>query len=161
MTQEQETLITDEMRATIGREGAPTRLEVDKTAVRMFARAVGHTDLVFFDEDYAKGKGHRSIVAPPGYLGTPPYSPNAGAFTGPGGTWPDGRPMRALNGGSEYEYTGVEICAGDVLTSVTKIVSLDERRASLGMMLITRRETVYTNQNGEVVCRSYGTGLTY
>jgi hypothetical protein len=31
----------------------------------------------------------------------------------------------------------------------------------MGLMLITRRETTYTNQNGEVVCRGYGTGLTY
>ena len=29
------------------------------------------------------------------------------------------------------------------------------------MMMITRRETTYTNQNGEVVCRAYGTVLNY
>jgi hypothetical protein len=162
MTQQQEeSLLTDEMRATIGVESAPAKLEVEKTAIRMFARAVGHTDLIFYDEDYARSKGHRSIVAPPGYLGTPIYSPNSGGFTGPGGRSPSGRPLRALNGGTEYEYTGVEICAGDTITSVSKTISIDERRSSMGLMLITRRETVYTNQNGEVVCRGYGTGLTY
>jgi hypothetical protein len=160
MTQE-ESLLTDEMRATIGKEGQPTRLELDKTAVRMFARAVGHTNLKYFDEAHAQSLGHRSILAPPGYLGTPVFSPAGGGFTGPGGVGPNGRPLRALNGGSEYEYTGIDICAGDILTSVTKVVSIDERRSSLGPMLITRRETVYTNQDGEVVCRAYGTGLTY
>ena len=159
--QEEETLITDEMRANLNKEGPPTTLEVEKTSIRMFARAVGHTDLIFFDEAYAKSKGHRSIVAPPGYLGTPIFTPNSGGFTGPGGVSPSGRPLRALNGGTEYEYTGIDICAGDTITSVSKTVDLNERRSSMGLMLITRRETTYTNQNGEVVCRGYGTGLTY
>jgi hypothetical protein len=40
-------------------------------------------------------------------------------------------------------------------------VDISERKSSLGMMLITRRETTYTNQNGEVVARAYGTSLQY
>ena len=163
MTQEAESLITEEMRASIGREGPPVRFEVDKTAVRMYARAVGHTDRVFYDEEYAKSKGHRSIVAPPAYVGTPIYNPQvmgSGGFTGPG-TGPGGRPWRALNGGSEFEYTGVEICAGDVLTAVSKTTSIRETKSSLGPMLISQRESVYTNQKGEVVCRALGTSLQY
>ena len=162
MTQEQaESLITDEMRASIGREGLPTRLEVEKTGIRMFARAVGQTDPIFYDEAYAKSKGHRSLVAPEGFLGTPIFDPSRppagpGAPAGRGG-----RLTRALNGGSEYEYYGIDICAGDVITAVSKTVDITERQSSLGQMLITRRETTYTNQNGEVVCRSYGTGLQY
>jgi hypothetical protein len=161
VTQQEETLITDEMRASLNKEGPSAKLEVEKTSIRMFARAVGHTDLIFYDEDYAKSKGHRSIVAPPGYLGTPIFTPNSGGFTGPGGVSPSGRPLRALNGGTEYEYTGIDICAGDTITAVSKTVDMTERRSSMGLMLITRRETTYTNQNGEVVCRGYGTGLTY
>ena len=159
-------MISDEMRASIGVEGPTSRHDVDKTGIRMFARSVGHTDLIFYDEDYAKGRGHRSLVAPPGYLGTTSFRPGAaqgGPAAGPGGGRPaaGGRPRRVLNGGTEYEYTGVEICAGDVLTSVGKVVSIDQVASSLGQMLITRRESKYTNQNGEVVCRSYGTGLQY
>jgi len=161
VTQQEETLITDEMRGSLNKEGPPTTLEVDKTSIRMFARAVGHTDLIFYDEAYAKSKGHRSIVAPPGYLGTPIFTPNSGGFTGPGGVSPSGRPLRALNGGTEYEYTGIDICAGDTITAVSKTVDMTERRSSMGLMLITRRETTYTNQDGQVVCRGYGTGLTY
>ena len=162
MTQEKaESMITDEMRASIGVEGPPTTLEVEKVGIRMFARAVGQNDLIFYDEAYAKSKGHRSLVAPEGYFGTPIFNPNA-APSG-AGTQLDrnGRQARVLNGGSEYEYTGIDICAGDVLTSVTKIVDISERQSSLGMMMITRRETTYTNQNGEIVARSYGTGLQY
>jgi hypothetical protein len=161
-SQQPESLITEEMRAAIGREGPPVRYELDKTAIRMFARAVGHTDAIFYDEDYARSKGHRSLVAPPSYLGTPVFSARSGGggFTGPG-MGPGGRPWRALNGGSEFEYTGVDICAGDVLTAVTKTINIRETRGSLGPMLITQRETLYTNQNGEVVCRAVSTGLQY
>ena len=72
-----ESAITDEMRASIGVEGAPTLNEVTTTGIRMFARAVGYTDQRFYDEAYAKSKGYRSLLAPPGYLGTAVYNPNA------------------------------------------------------------------------------------
>jgi acyl dehydratase len=147
------------MRASINVEGPPMRLEVDKTGIRMFARAVGYTDPVFYDEEYAKSKGHRSLLAPPGYLGTAAFNPNA-RQAGPGGP-ARGRQGGGLDGGIERQYTGIEICAGDVLTAVSKIVSITERPSRLGSMVITRRETTYTNQNGEVVCRAYGTILTY
>ena len=162
MTQEQQSLITDEMRANIGKEGPPSTLEVEKTGIRMFARAVGHTDQIYFDEAYAKSKGHRSLVAPPAYFGTAIYNPQRGTQTGGGNqTGPGGRVMRGLDGGREFDYTGVEICAGDTLTAVSKTVDISERESRLGMMMITRRQTTYTNQNGEVVCRAYGTTLQY
>ncbi len=162
---EAESLITEEMRASIGREGPPSKLELDKTGIRMFARSVGHVDPIFYDEEYAKSKGKRSIVAPPGYLGTAAFRPGGGE-RGPGGMPARAagqRGGRVLNGGTEFEYTGIDICAGDTLTSVGKTVSINEAPSgSLGAkMLITRRQTTYTNQNGEVVCRSYGTTLQY
>jgi hypothetical protein len=161
MTQEVETLITDEMRNSVGVESEPTTLEVDRTGIRMFARAVQHVDQVFYDVAYAQSKGHRDIIAPPGYFGTPIYNPT-NPVRGPGTQLgAHGKPLRGLNGGSEFEFTGVDICAGDTITAVSKVVSVSERKASLGMMVITRRETTYTNQLGEVVGRSYGTSLAY
>ena len=107
----EESLITDEMRATIGKEGEPSVLEVDKTTIRWFARAVGHVDLIYYDEAYAQSKGHRSIVAPPGFLGQPVYIPQEG-LTGaslPGAARLLGStPRRVLNGGTEFEYYGEE-----------------------------------------------------
>ena len=160
MTQETQSRITDEMRASIGRESPPQIHEVTSTGIRMFARAIGYTDLIHYDEAYAKSKGHRGLVAPPAFLGTTIFDPN-NQPAGPGAPGPGGQRRLGMNGGNEFEYTGVEICAGDVLTSVSKTVSIDERRSSMGQMIITRRESVYTNQKGEVVCRAYGTGLQF
>ena len=45
-----ESLITAEMRAAIGEESEPVQLEVDRTAIRMFARSVGHVDPIFYGD---------------------------------------------------------------------------------------------------------------
>ena len=160
MTQQQETVVTDEMRAAIGKESEPTTLEVEKTGCRMFARAVGHTDQIFYDEEHAKSRGYRSIVAPPGFFGTLASRPGAGRAGPPGGGRFSIPYKRVLNGGTEYEYFDT-VCAGDVLTSRSKIAGFDERSGSLGPMLITTRETTYTNQDGKAVAKMYGTTIQY
>lgn len=163
MTQQQEfqSVVTDEMREVVGKEGEPATLEVDKTGCRMFARSVGHTDLIFYDEEYAKSKGYRSIVAPPGFFGTAAFRPGAARAPGEmGGARFEIPYKRVLNGGTEYEYFDA-VCAGDVLTARTKISGFNERAGSLGPMLITSRETTYTNQEGKVVAKMYGTTIQY
>ena len=160
MAEAQDSLITDEMRAYIGKESEPTTLEVDKTSVRMFARAVGYTDPVFYDEEAAKAAGYRSLPAPPGYLGTPVYNPSRpgrGFAMGP----QPARPLnRILNGGTDVEYFD-DICAGDILTSTSHVASYEQRKGSIGDMLITTTKTVYKNQAGKVVAIMTGTGIRY
>jgi hypothetical protein len=155
----QPSIITDEMRAVIGQESDPQTVEVDRSAVRMFARAVGHTDPVFYDVEEARRRGYRDLPCPPAFLGTPVFVPNQPAravytsFKSPF--------TRVLNGGTEVEYFDQHICAGDVLTSTTKIADLGERQGSLGPMLIIRFETTCRNQQGKVVAILRGTGIQY
>lgn len=165
MTQAKPSVITEEMRAAIGVEGPPATLEVEKTNCRMFARSVGHTDPIFYDEAAAKARGYRSIVAPPGFLGTPIFRPGGGGGA-PGEM--GGRNFsvpykRILNGGTDYEYFPDDdvVCAGDTITARSKIASFEEAEGSLGPMLITKRETTYTNQRGIVVAKMYGTLIQY
>lgn len=155
-----ESVITDEMREAIGKESPPTTLDVEKTNCRMFARAVGHTDNIFYDEEYAKSKGYRSVVAPPGFFGTPVFRPGGGRGEGPPVRGYSIPYKRVLNGGTEYEYFD-SVCAGDTITSTTKISGFTERTGSIGPMLITERETTYTNQDGNVVAKMLGTTIQY
>lgn len=162
MAEVENSVITQEMRDVLGVEGAPATLEVDKTSVRMFARAVGYTDMVFYDEEEAKRRGYRSLPAPPGYLGTRVFVPSSGPAEMP---MSEGRRYtipykRVLNGGTEIEYFD-DICAGDILTSRSKVASFNETKGSLGPMLITTTETNFTNQDGKRVAVMRGTSINY
>lgn len=150
--------LTDEMKAAIGKSGESTHLDVTTTGIRIFARAVGYTNPLYFDEEYAKSKGYSSIVAPPGYFGTPVWDPrNAGA--GPRRLY-ESPFKRNLNGGTEV-WPMAKIVAGDRLTSVTTLVNLEGAAGRLGPMLIQTSETVFTNQDGVVVGKTRGTGISY
>jgi MaoC dehydratase-like protein len=166
--QPEQSVITEEMRASIGVESQPWTVEVEKTGVRMFARAIGYTDPVFYDETFAKSKGYRSLPCPPHFLGTPVFNPNDSDAT-------FGAPRRGnrdfkipytrrLNGGTDIEYfnsgPGDAICAGDVLQVTSRVASFTERTGSLGPMLITVSETVY-RRAGEIVAIGRGTGIAY
>jgi len=164
--QEFESVVTDEMKALIGVKGEETVSELTTTSVRMFARSVGYVDPAFYDEAVARDRGFRSLPAPPGYLGTPIFNPaeSDATFGGRrgGGGFRSPYPL-VLNGGTDIEYTGEQICAGDTLTSATALASLNERwSGALGVpMLIQVSETTYTNQHGQVVAVSRGTGISY
>jgi acyl dehydratase len=155
--------ISDEMLANVGKEGSPTTLEVDKTMIRMFARAVGYTDPVYYDEAAAKAAGYRNLPCPPGYLGTPVFKPGREP-SGPGpmsfGPAPKKPLTRILNGGTVIEMLG-DVCAGDVLTSRGHLSELAETKGSLGTMVVMTNKTVYKNQADETVAISTGTILRY
>ncbi len=157
--------ITDEMRAVIGVESAPWTHEVTTTSVRGFARGVGYTDLVYFDEAAAKAAGYRSLPCPPTYLGTPIFIPGecSDTFSGPkdsGPTINHGLP-NLLDGGTETEYYA-DICAGDTLTVSSKATDLSVREGrSTGKMLIVTRETRVVNQDGELVATQQSQGIFY
>jgi hypothetical protein len=159
MAEPQSSVITDAMRAEIGKESEPVTFEVDKTACRMFARSVGYTDPIYYDEDHARSKGYRGIPVPFAFLGHPVYNPNAPQRLG--GYFRTDTPFkRVLNGGTDIEYFD-NICAGDVLTATSKLVDLSERESRLGPMLITVTEGTFRNQDGKVVAKMRGTGIQY
>ena len=156
-----ESLITDEMRAQIGQESAPWLCEVERGGVRMFARAVGQSDPVFYDAQAAEQAGYRDLPAPPGYLGTPIFQPGTNSSgLGGGGPKPSRDLTRILNGGTEIEYLE-DICAGDVLSARSHVASYEERKGSIGDMLIVTSKTTYTNQNDAVVAVMTGTLIRY
>ena len=158
MTQ-QTSIITDDMRARIGVESEPVAYEIDNTGCRQFARAVGYTDPVYFDETAAKAAGHRGIPAPVGFLGHPVVVPGQPSRT-PEAFRMDIPYKRVLNGGTDIEYLA-DVCAGDKLTATTKLADLSEREGRMGPMLIVNTETTFKNDNGETVAIQRGTAIRY
>ena len=156
MADENASVVTDEMRAQLNVESEPWMVEVDKTSVRMFARSCQYDDPLFYDEEFAKSKGYRSIPAPPHYLGTPIFDPNAPAR---GGRQLNIPYKRNLNGGTDIEYFD-SLQAGDVLTATSMLTELEETSGRLGPMLIVRNQTTY-RRDGKVVAILRGTGIRY
>lgn len=150
--------LTDEMKAAIGKSGDPSAYEVTSQGIRLFARAVGYRNPLYFDEEYAKSKGHPTIIAPPGYFGVQVWDPRRGS-AGPRRMY-ESPFSRNLNGGTEVEPIQ-HVYAGDRLTAVSTLANLEGAVGRLGPMLIQTTETVYTNQNGVVVAKTRGTGLSY
>jgi N-terminal half of MaoC dehydratase len=141
-------LITSELRALIGREWPPVLHEVERTGIRMWARAVGLEDPIYHDEEAARAEGFERLPAPPGFVGVPRMRP---------GDPEPGPPIRglhpelnrSLNGGTEFEYRS-PILAGDELVATTRIVDLKQRSGSVGPMLLITRETTYRRDEEEV-----------
>ena len=157
--------ISDAMRALIGVESEAWTHEVTTTSVRAFARGVGYTDLVYYDEPAARAAGYRSLPCPPTYLGTAVFIPGqcSDTFSGPKQSGPSldhGLP-NLLDGGTETEYLA-DICAGDTLRVSSKISDLTVREGrSTGQMLIVTRETKVVNQNRELVALQRGQAIFY
>lgn len=151
------TYITEEMLQLVEKEWEEITLEVTSTGCRMFARAVGHTDRIFYDRDVARARGYRNIVAPPGYLGTQVFDPVA-----------DSRPLirrlglpleRGLNAGTQLEYFDT-ITADDVLVATPKIIDLTERDGKSGRMVFMTVQTMF-RRDGRVVAKTENTTILH
>ncbi len=146
-------LVTEEMRQkSIGAEGKPTVLEVEKGAIKRFAEALGDPNPLWNDEAAARKGRYGGIVAPPTFLRSirfqRPDLPLEIPFN------------RLLDGGSEWEYFG-PVRAGDRITAIARIADVSERSGRLGLMLFTVFEVTYTNQLDEVVATQRSTSIWY
>jgi len=151
-------VITDEMRATIGIESEPSIFEIEKEPIRRWADAIQDANRLYHDEAYAKKTLFGGLIAPPGMIGNYQFPVKEGK-PGPGIQPPF---VRILNGGNEFEYF-LPAKAGDVLSATTKIASIFERQggASTGRMLFVVRESTYKNQRGETVAKTRNTLIHY
>ena len=146
------------MSSLVGRDWPAVVHEVDRSAIRMWARAVGFDDPVYYDAQVARDRGHPDMPAPPGYLGTPQYSPD-GPEPGPPIRGLNPALTRSLNGGTACEYMA-QIHAGDLLEATTRIVDLQQRHGSLGHFVLITRETTFL-RGSEVVARVRATAINY
>ncbi len=151
-------LLTEDIKALVGRPWPPITYEVDRTGIRAWARAVGYDDPVYYDESVAQERGYPRLPAPPGFLGVPRFRPGE-PEPGPPirGLHPE--LQRSVNGGTALEYHST-VLAGDELLATPVIVDIKERRGSLGQMLILTREVRFT-RHGDPVATLTATVINY
>lgn len=151
-------VLTEDIKALIGRPWPAITYEVDKTGIRAWARAVGYDDPVYYDVAVAHARGYPALPAPPGYLGVPRFRPGE-PEPGPPirGLHPE--LQRSVNGGTELMYQGT-VFAGDELVATPVFVDIKERHGSLGQMLILTREVCF-ERHGDLVCKLTATVINY
>ncbi|MFT4584246.1 MAG: acyl dehydratase [Gammaproteobacteria bacterium] len=129
----------------IGTKSPPFDADVEKGRLRLFAKAIGETNPIYFDEDAAQDAGHSSILMPPTFLfclemeHPDPY------------LWfrELGIPLpRALHGGQRFQYYR-SAHAGDVMTFRSEIVDIYAKKN--GALEFVVQDVFITNQSAESV----------
>ncbi len=151
----QESAITPELKALVGKEFPPTTWEVTKGDIIRFAQAIEDPNPLWNDEKQARRSRYGGLVAPPTFLASLVNEETTRLlFNMP-------TPLkRVLNGGNELE-SYQPIRPGDRITVTEKVVNLREGQGTLGHMLFIITEVTYTNQFGEAVARGRNTFIRY
>jgi hypothetical protein len=136
----------------IGLELPPFEVVIEHGALQRFAAALAETDPIYFDEQAARAKGFRSIVALPTFpvvLGTRREL-----------TWDlvatlGVRPSQILHGSQRYVLHRT-LCAGDRLIGCKKVTNLYEKRGgALGFIETTIEYR--DSADGTLVCEDFCT----
>lgn len=151
-------MLPEEVAKLIGKVGDTAILEVEKGAIKKLADAVGDSNPLYWDDEYARASRYGATIAPPGFFGWPVK-------------WKGNMPLllplrrevvdtianagysRILDAGIEYDFFH-PVYAGDILAAVPKVISITERETKGGKMLFSVIEITYLNRNADVVAKA-------
>lgn len=122
----------------------PTSLEIDRGRLRLFAKATGQTDPVYFDLDAAKAAGHPDLLVPPTFLfGIDLEQPDPFAFYKEHNV----DMTRVLHGSQRFDYIAPVFAGEEVVATRTVKDVVDKKE---GALTFVEGETVIT-RGGETV----------
>ena len=162
-------MLPEEVTKFIGQIMGASIFEVEKEVIRRFADAVDDSNPLYWDEEYAKKSRYGSIIAPPGFISSPWFSGRPTKWGRRDMTSSEEtaclRPAlakagygRLLDGGMEYELF-CPVRAGDTITTSSMIKDIIGREGQTGKMAFVIIDTVYTNQNGDLVAKTRQTSI--
>jgi acyl dehydratase len=153
----EQSLITDEIRAWIGKETPPWTIDVTRRDITRFAVATDDVNPLYLDDEYAQRSRYGGLIAPPLFYMAPITDPMPEAGLRADGLPYEGKfpipptPLsRVMDGGTEIEFHA-PMRLGDTLTGRCKILDIYQKEGRSGPLIFVVRETRYTNQHGEIV----------
>ncbi|HCF60476.1 MAG TPA: MaoC family dehydratase [Myxococcales bacterium] len=133
-------------RRLIGKSPAPVVCEVEKGAIRSFAKALGDDNPLHHDEEAARAAGYSGLLAPPTFAST--------LTTGLD-------PLAALDIGARSVLVAEQsfehhrpLCAGDKLLVSSRIVDIYERLGPGGSLDVAVVEDEGRDERGGLVYRA-------
>jgi len=149
-------MVPDSLKQYIGKVDPPHLREVEKGAIRRYADAVGDNNPLYYDEEYAKKTKYGGIIAPPGFFGWAKKTISSSeGLIGLIGAMIEAGYAGILDGGMAYDFY-LPVRVGDTLVGSPKVADIALKEGKTKMMIL-RFETSYTNQNGDLVAKSYQT----
>jgi acyl dehydratase len=128
---------------------------IDPLWAQRYAIAVDDLNPIYFDAEYARGLGHRGIVAPPNYLATLRGPQRSGPTDGDlleDGLSPSARPpissLQAMGGGQSLEFHAPVYC-GEVVKVERTILDVQEKAGRSGPLITITEKLRYTSASGE------------
>jgi len=119
--------------------------EVEKGRLRAFAKAIGETNPIYFDEQAAMAAGYRSIVAPPTFAFVPLMESDQ-PFTVLADMGID--KTKSVHGEQHFTYHR-PIVAGDHISGQQRITEIYDKKGGALTFIVT--DTPLTNQHDEPV----------
>jgi len=149
-------MVPDSLKQYIGKVDPPHLREVEKGAIRRYADAVGDDNPLYYDEEYAKNTKYGGIISPPGFFGWAKKTISSSeGLIGLIGAMIEAGYAGILDGGMAYDFY-LPVRVGDTLVGSPKVADIALKEGKTKMMIL-RFETSYTNQNGDLVAKSYQT----
>jgi acyl dehydratase len=155
------------LEAELGVEHVEELGEISALVIRRYAAAVGDTNPLYTDAEYARAQGYADIVAPPNFIAAViNWSPGAPYDRlREDGTEADShlpgvpaKGVRVMGGGEEMSFEA-PVVAGTVVARTTTLVEVSDRDSSQGPMLVARYRDVYRDAAGGQLLHSVRTVL--
>ena len=153
------TKISKDILALIGVDRV-RQYEVTKKDIKRFAQAIGETNPIHSDEDYAKDTQYGGIIAPPLFCQMFTFEDV------PSNRLPnDGSPIeidvpvpapRTVGGGSSYEIFQ-PVKAGDTVTVKSTLKDVYTKEGKSGRLYFVMVDTEFSNQRFELVAKETAT----
>ncbi|WP_242345049.1 FAS1-like dehydratase domain-containing protein [Anaeromyxobacter terrae] len=136
-------------RSLVGRESEPVEQEVERSAIRRFAEALGDPNPIYQDEAAARAAGYPALVAPPTFAVALAANDRFRHSLDLG-------TRSILHSEQQIEYAR-PLVAGDRVTVVTRVADVQERPGASGPMDVLVLEDEARDDKGEWVFRSRAT----
>lgn len=158
--------MVEELQTYVGDVSEPIRAKIEAIHSQRYARAIGETNPLYLDEDYARSRGYAGLVVPPNFL--PSYM-----------DWTDGGPEDELRvdgtplaemkwiptegvrimGGGEEMFFEAPLIAGTEVVLTEELQSVTSRESRSGLMFVMHILHRYETSAGDLIMTAVRTVL--